>query len=173
MLFPRRVYKTLDCVSETSCILTAQWSCYGHPYVESSDTMVAGEIWWYGKEVSRWGFATGKKKNPMKNGEQKISTELLEVLIPNKKKAWIQCSINPHRSWTTNLCSILPVTNERISTISILIWSHCWLQRFLCKSTFYNKPFMCHTYALSAKTITLWVSKFSLFLRITESSWTS
>lgn len=150
--------------------LTAQWSCYGHSHGESSNTMSAGEMWWYG-EKSVTALQQGSKIPSEEWGAGGLSTELLEVFITEKNKAWITCSVNAHRSCNTNLCSILPVINESISTISILT-QPVDSRDFHAKALFSINHFVCHTYALTAKTITLRFSKFSLFLRITE-SWTS
>lgn len=58
--------------------------------------------------------------------------------------------------------------NESICTISILIWS-------VDSRGFHTKAlFILSTWcATPAKTITVWFSKFNLFLRVTETSWTS
>lgn len=136
VLFPWRVYRTLGVMSETCCILTAQWSCYGNSHVETSKTMVAVEIWWCGEKSVDGALQLGSKIPSEKWGAGDLSSELLEVLITKKKKAWITCLVNAQRSCTTILCSILPMTNESISIIAILIWSHCWLNRLPCKSTF-------------------------------------
>lgn len=87
VLFPWRVYETLGCVSETSSILTAQWSCYGQSHVESSKTMVATEIWQYGEKSVDGALQLGSKIPNGEWGAQDLSTEFLEVLIKKKEKS--------------------------------------------------------------------------------------